>query len=76
MEMYESQWPVKFMRWKTSIKKDENQTLVASDTEYELKFGLLGKIMDTLMMRRKFHKIIDGVFADMKHFAETDNRYS
>lgn len=76
MEMYESEWPVKFMRWKTSLKKDVNQTLVASDTEYELKFGILGKLMDALMMRRKFHKIIDDVFADMKRFIETRSKKS
>ena len=50
--------------------------MVTSDTEYEIKFGILGKLMDTLIMRRKFHKIIDDVFADMKRFAETDKRYS
>lgn len=76
MEMYESQWPLKFMRWKTSLRNDGNKTLVTSDTEYEIKFGVFGKLMDMLLMRQKFHRIMDDMFADMKHFIETGSKKS
>ena len=69
-ELYESDWPLVFMRWTTSLKKDGDATIVSADTEYKLKYGIIGQLMDSLMMKRKFHKIIDEVFENMKKYIE------
>ena len=45
--------------------------MLVSDTEYELKFGIVGKIMDVLIMRRKFSQIIDDTLGKLKTYVET-----
>ena len=70
-ELYKHQWPLVFMRWTNRLEKQENNTLLVSDTEYELKFGIMGKIMDVLMMRRKFSQIIDDALGKLKSYVET-----
>ena len=69
-ELYETDWPLVFMRWTTSLKKDGDGTIVSADTEYKLKYGIIGQLMDSLIMKRKFHKIIDEVFENMKKYIE------
>ena len=70
-DLYKHQWPLVFMRWTNRLEKRGNNTLLVSDTEYELKFGIAGKIMNTLIMRRKFSQIIDDALGKLKRYAET-----
>ena len=70
-ELYKHQWPLVFMRWTNRLEKRGDDTLLISDTEYELKFGIAGKIMNALIMRRKFSQIIDEALGKLKRFAET-----
>ncbi len=70
IELYEHQWPVKIMRWWTKVRPDGNGTLVTQDLEYEMKFGILGKIMDALAMRRKLDQGVSEIFAGLKQFVE------
>ena len=42
--------------------------------EYELKFGLLGKLLDVVMVRRKWSEGIRGFFSGLKRFVEADER--
>ena len=69
-ELYKHQWPLVFMRWTNKLEKHGNNTLLISDTEYELKFGIVGKIMNALIMRRKFSQIIDDALEKLKRYAE------
>ena len=39
--------------------------------EYRLKMGLIGTLMDRLMVRSKFSKTIDHILAGLKHHVET-----
>lgn len=71
LEMYESSWPMKFMRWRTMLRNEDGGTLMSQDMEYELKFGILGQIMDRFMMRRKLDGIMNEVFSKLKHFVES-----
>ncbi|MBI3580024.1 MAG: SRPBCC family protein, partial [Ignavibacteriales bacterium] len=71
IEMYESSWPMKFMRWQTSLKPAGKQTIVEQDLEYQVKFGLLGKLMNALVMRKKLDAGIAGVFAGLKNYVES-----
>ena len=70
-ELYKHQWPLVFMRWANRLEKHGDNTLLVSDTEYELKFGIAGKIMNLLIMRRKFSQIIDDALGKLKRYAET-----
>ena len=70
-ELYKHQWPLVFMRWTNRLEKHGGTTLLVSDTEYELKFGIAGKIMNVLIMRRKFSQIIDDALGKLKRYIET-----
>ena len=70
-ELYKHQWPLVFMRWTNRLEKREDTALLVSDTEYELKFGIAGRIMNTLIMRRKFSQIIDDALGKLKSYVET-----
>lgn len=69
-ELYKHQWPLVFMRWANNLEKSDGGALLTSDTEYELKFGLLGKILDSIIMRRKFYQIITNALNDTKRYIE------
>src|SRR5712692_9086820 len=71
MELYESEWPLKFMRWRTALRPDGAGTMVSQRMEYQVKFGVLGVAMDRLMMRSKLDKAIADVFVSMKSYIET-----
>jgi carbon monoxide dehydrogenase subunit G len=66
MELYESGWPIKRMWWETSLIPDGNGTMLSQYTEYEIKFGFLGKLMDSMMMNRKFKSIIEETLQNLK----------
>ena len=70
MELYESQWPLKFMRWRTAIAPDGMGTRVTQEMEYQVKFGLLGRLMDKLIMQRKLDQTLARVFISLKRFVE------
>lgn len=70
MELYESQWPLNFMRWRTAVTRDGAGTRVSQAMEYQVKFGLLGRLLDKLVMRRKLDKTLAEVFVNLKQFVE------
>ena len=49
----------------------DGATVVSQRMEYELKFGPLGKLMDAVMVRRKWDAGIKGFFTGLKHYVET-----
>jgi hypothetical protein len=53
------------------LAPDGGGTLVRQRMEYELKFGPLGKLMDAIMVRRKWNAGIKGFFAGLKRYVET-----
>lgn len=62
-EVVESDWPIHFMRWTTRIAPREGGSLVTQDLEYAVKYGPLGWLLDTLVMRRTLQRTLDGVLA-------------
>lgn len=74
LEVTASEWPLVFMKWKTELQIDGNVTLVRQTMNYKLKFGLLGALIDALVMRRKLRKTIGEVFENMKRHVETSPR--
>lgn len=71
MELYESQWPLKFMRWRTVLTPDGAGTRVSQQMEYQVKFGLIGTLLDKLVMRRKLDQTLAKLFVSLKQFVET-----
>jgi hypothetical protein len=72
MELYESNWPLKFMRWTTEVTETDNgDTFMKQVTEYEPGMGVMGRIMNALVMKNKFNKILNELFIDMKLYVES-----
>lgn len=71
LEIVESSFPMTFSRWRTILKRVDVGTFVSQDMEYELKFGFLGKLLDVLVVGRKYKKVLDDIFEGLKRFVET-----
>lgn len=71
MELYESNWPVKDMKWKTTIENRDGKTLVTQKLEYKMKFGALGALMNSLFIQSKMDGTLQEVFESMKAHIES-----
>jgi ligand-binding SRPBCC domain-containing protein len=71
LEVIESDWPMHFMRWVTRIEPRDGVTRITQDLEYKIKFGILGWLVDRLVMKRKMTATLDAVFAGLVRQAET-----
>lgn len=70
-DLYEHQWPLSYMRWTNRLQTEGKQVRLIADTEYAPNMGILGKLMDALMMKRQFTKIIAQSLAQMKAHIES-----
>lgn len=70
LETTESSFPMKICRWKTHISPQGNGTFVSQDLEYSMKFGLLGNLLNALIMKKKYNDILGGIFDGLKKFVE------
>jgi hypothetical protein len=70
LEVAESDWPIRFMRWVTRIEGKGSGSLITQELEYALKFGPLGWVLDKLVMKRKLTATLDEVFARLARRAE------
>ncbi len=73
-ELFECTLPVRKLRHGYTLKPEGGGTVVTQRMEYELKFGPIGKLMDAVMVRRKFDAGIKGFFAGLKQYVETGKR--
>ena len=73
MELYEHNWPLEFMTWTTQVETVNNATLVSQTMEYKVKFGLIGMLLDKLVMKNKLDKTMHLVFESMKTYIEKEN---
>jgi uncharacterized membrane protein len=71
MEMYESDFPLKFMRWTYYLSSKNGITSLKTITEYKVKYGLLGLLLNQLIMKSKFNKTMEEVFLSFKKYAES-----
>lgn len=72
MELYEHNWPLEFMHWTTQVETAGNTTVISQTLEYKLKFGLIGTLLDKLMMKNKLDNTLNAVFKSMKTYLETE----
>ncbi|MBL7911984.1 MAG: hypothetical protein JNJ41_13075 [Bacteroidia bacterium] len=63
-------FPIKGLKHTYSFKVDGNNVKVQQAMEYEVKFGILGKLMDTMMIRKQFDNGIKKFFDGLKSYAE------
>ena len=63
--------PFKHAVGEIKLVGDENSTTASFSVDYQLKFGAIGSMMDSLMIRQQFEKLIPAVLAGLKHHAET-----
>ena len=70
-QLTDCSFPIKGLKHSYSFEKTGNQTKVKQVMEYTVKFGLLGKLLDSLMIRKKTNDGIKKFFAGLKSYAET-----
>jgi ribosome-associated toxin RatA of RatAB toxin-antitoxin module len=71
MQLVSSPWPVKAMRWRTEIAPQARGTEVAQELTYAPSLGILGMVLNALMMRRTMDRAIASVFEALKAYCET-----
>jgi ligand-binding SRPBCC domain-containing protein len=69
-ELYDCTLPVRRLRHRYTLTPDGNGTRVEQDQEYELKYGLLGVVLDVLVVRRKWDAGIKSFFSGLKSYVE------
>ena len=70
-ELYECTLPVRALRHSYTLVSDGGGTVVRQRMEYELKFGPLGRLLDALVVRRKWNAGIRGFFSGLKKHVES-----
>jgi carbon monoxide dehydrogenase subunit G len=73
LEVIESDWPIHFMRWVTTVEPSERGTRITQSLDYAVKFGPLGWLLDRVVMKRKLRATLDDVFASLARHAEGRN---
>jgi ligand-binding SRPBCC domain-containing protein len=73
-ELYECTLPVRALRHSYTLVPDAGGTIVSQRMEYRLKFGLLGKLLDALVVRKKWDAGIHGFFSGLKRYVESGSR--
>ena len=70
-ELFECTLPVRRLKHSYRLTRDGSATIVRQRMEYELKFGAVGKLMDAMMVRKKWDAGIKGFFAGLKKYVES-----
>ena len=63
-------FPIKGLKHTCSFNVEGNNVKVQQTMEYEVKFGILGKLMDAMMIRKQFDSGIKKFFGGLKSYAE------
>ncbi|MGH2574921.1 MAG: SRPBCC family protein [Ignavibacteria bacterium] len=69
-QLTDCSFPIKGLKHSYSFEKVGNQTKVKQVMEYTVKFGLFGKLLDTLMIRKQSDIGIKKFFGGLKSFTE------
>lgn len=69
-QLTDCSFPIKGLKHSYSFEKVGNQTKVKQVMEYTVKFGLLGKLLDILMIRKQSDSGIKKFFSGLKSYAE------
>ena len=69
-QLTECSFPIKELRHSYDFERIGNQTKVKQVMEYKVKFGLLGKLLDSMMIRKQSDGGIKKFFGGLKAYAE------
>jgi ligand-binding SRPBCC domain-containing protein len=70
IELVECSLPVRQLRHQYSVTVDGDETVVVQHMEYQLKFGIVGKILDAVVVRRKWDAGIRAFLTGLKDYVE------
>lgn len=70
-QLTDCSFPIKGLKHSYSFEKIGNQTKVKQVMEYTVKFGLLGKLLDVMMIRKQSDSGIKQFFTGLKSYTET-----
>ncbi len=71
VNIYETNLPLHRNVVEFSIEADGSGTIVTVAPDYALKYGLLGRLMNQIMVRRKFKKGMEDLLTGLKYHIET-----
>ena len=69
-QLTDCSFPIQGLKHSYSFEKLGNQTKVKQVMEYTVKFGLLGKLLDAMMIRKQTESGIKKFFVGLKAYAE------
>lgn len=69
-QLTDCSFPIKGLQHSYSFERIGNQTKVKQVMEYTVKFGLLGKLLDAMMIRKQSDTGIKKFFSGLKSYAE------
>lgn len=70
-ELLECTLPVRSLKHSYTLTADGPGTVVRQRMEYQLKFGPVGRLLDAVMVRRRWNAGIKGFFDGLKAYVET-----
>jgi len=70
-QLTDCSFPIKSLKHSYTFERIENQTNVRQEMVYTVKFGLLGKLLDSLMIRKQSDTGVKKFFSGLKTYAET-----
>ena len=71
LEIVESDWPIRYMRWVTRIEpRSGGGSRLIQRLEYQVKYGPFGLILDRLVMRRNISTAVGSALAGLVAQAE------
>lgn len=70
-QLTDCSFPIKALQHSYRFEKIDNQTKVKQVMQYTVKFGLFGKLLDAMMIRKQSDIGIKKFFAGLKLYAET-----
>lgn len=71
-QLTDCSFPIKGLQHSYSFEKIGNQVKVKQVMEYIVKFGVLGKLLDSLMIRKQSDTGIKKFFAGLKQYVENN----
>jgi len=74
LEVAESPWPIRFMRWVTRLEPNGGGTTITQDLEYEPKYGPLGRLLDAVFLRPAITRNVGAVLDELVRHAEQGAR--
>ena len=71
IDVYESSLPIKRNVVEFAVAPEGDSTLVSVTVDYQLRYGLVGAFIDTLIVRRQYQKGFRNLLAGLKSHIET-----